>query len=757
MQAALSATPDAVWVCAALNDRERTLARQAPRRPAVASCRAGRRRAARATSTCACCRSTRRPSATPTTASPTRRCGSCCTCCYDLPTQPVFDAAWRRQWAAYVRYNQAFADAHRRRGGADGATVMVQDYHLFLAAADAARRCVRTCGSATSPTRRGCRPDYFTMLPDDVGYAIVDGMLGADVIGFHTAAVGRPVRATTAEAVCRREARTACRCSRSAPTPDELRKLAQPARRRQRAAGARATSVGDRLVIGRVDRTELSKNVYRGLLAYRELLRTPPRVARPGRARGVQQPLARGPARLPRVHRVASSGWPPRSTTSSAPTTGRRWCSRSHDDYPAALAALRRSDVVFVELGARRHEPGRPRGPGAVRARPGGRASRARPARPRCSATTRSSSTRSTSRRRAEALHAALSHRPARSGRARAERMRAAAVRLPPAEWFQAQLDALPLSRSSERRQQARPRRRGSATLSVGGVGRARRPRVERTATPEGGAALRSRSCRDVRRRRGGRRGRRRGTAPPARSPASRSQGAGLVVARQAQLEDVRGRGAPRGRARRPARRPARAAARARRPDRRPAGRARPATAACPRSTPPGRRRCGEHGRQPVAAAARSVAAVSGGLERAVVPGLDAVHARRPRPGHLGAARRGARTVSASRPVITATWAPRRPARPARRPRPSTGRDCSGSGTSGASVPSKSSGDQGVGHDGRAAPSTISVGASHCGCAHTSPHPARCRGSPAGSADHSHGESRDTPCRTAPSVVGWAV
>src|SRR4051794_41326139 len=30
MQAALSATPEAVWVCAAMNERERSLARQAP-------------------------------------------------------------------------------------------------------------------------------------------------------------------------------------------------------------------------------------------------------------------------------------------------------------------------------------------------------------------------------------------------------------------------------------------------------------------------------------------------------------------------------------------------------------------------------------------------------------------------------------------------------------------------------------------------------------------------------------------------------
>ena len=43
-------------------------------------------------------------------------------------------------------------------------------------------------------------------------------------------------------------------------------------------AGA-AGGGGDRKVIGRVDRTELSKNVFRGLLAYRELLRTHARVA----------------------------------------------------------------------------------------------------------------------------------------------------------------------------------------------------------------------------------------------------------------------------------------------------------------------------------------------------------------------------------------------------------------------------------------------------------------------------------------------
>ena len=43
------------------------------------------------------------------------------------------------------------------------------------------------------------------------------------------------------------------------------------------------------------------------------------------------------------------------------------------DDYPAALAVLRRSDVLFDQLGARRDEPRRARGPGHLRTSSGGR------------------------------------------------------------------------------------------------------------------------------------------------------------------------------------------------------------------------------------------------------------------------------------------------------------------------------------------------------------------------------------------------
>ena len=55
MQAALAATPDAVWICAALNDRERSLARRALS-GRLRRCRKSPMRS-RASSTSGCCRS----------------------------------------------------------------------------------------------------------------------------------------------------------------------------------------------------------------------------------------------------------------------------------------------------------------------------------------------------------------------------------------------------------------------------------------------------------------------------------------------------------------------------------------------------------------------------------------------------------------------------------------------------------------------------------------------------------------------------
>src|SRR4051794_30033848 len=101
---------------------------------------------------------------------------------FDTPRQPVFDARWSRYWDAYVDYNASFADALAEEA-ADGARVLVQDYHLFLVPALLrARRPDLRIGHFTHTP--WAEPSYFSVLPDAIGTTILEGMLGADSVGF---------------------------------------------------------------------------------------------------------------------------------------------------------------------------------------------------------------------------------------------------------------------------------------------------------------------------------------------------------------------------------------------------------------------------------------------------------------------------------------------------------------------------------------------------------------------------------------------
>ena len=86
---------------------------------------------------------------------------------------------------------------------------------------------------------------------------------------------------------------------------------------------ALAEAAGGRKLIVRIDRTELSKNIVRGLAAYRELLATRPEWH--GRVMHVAFAYPPGttcPSTASTPPRC--SGWPGRSPTSSAPRTGTR-------------------------------------------------------------------------------------------------------------------------------------------------------------------------------------------------------------------------------------------------------------------------------------------------------------------------------------------------------------------------------------------------------------------------------------------------
>ncbi|MDQ6849140.1 MAG: trehalose-6-phosphate synthase [Actinomycetota bacterium] len=433
MQAALSAAPDAVWVCAAMNERERVLARQATsgrlsELPQVADALHGDFDVRMLPIDAPTFRSAYNGVANSTLWFVLHQ-------LYDLPKQPNFDTSWRRQWTAYVRFNESFATALADEA-AQGATVMVQDYHLFLVP--------RMLRELRPDVRIGIfthtpwvPPDYFAMLPDDVGRAIVDGMLGADVVGFHTERWAQLFR-DTAQAVLEQQP-SGVQVFPLGTDEAELHKLG--ARRDvDSALRVLGAEMGDRLVIGRVDRTELSKNVWRGLLAYRELLRT-----RPEWRGRVVHAIYNNPSRedLPAyreytasIERLASEIDDEFGTADWAPVF-----LEITDEYPLALALLRRTDVIFVNSvrdgmnlvvleGLVLSE----REPAVVVSRDTGAAEvlgdDALIVNPFDITAT------------ADALHQAMTM-PAEERAERAARMRDAAVRLPPTQWFRAQLDAL--------------------------------------------------------------------------------------------------------------------------------------------------------------------------------------------------------------------------------------------------------------------------------------------------------------------------
>ncbi|MHB8342296.1 MAG: alpha,alpha-trehalose-phosphate synthase (UDP-forming), partial [Mycobacteriales bacterium] len=272
---------------------------------------------------------------------------------YATPLAPSFDAAFRREWAAYQSYNAAFAEALAAEA-APGARVLVQDYHLTLVPAmlRARRPDVAIAHFTHTPW---APPDYFALLPDEVAAELCAGILGADHSGFLS---GR--WAASFKQCCKRVLGASCdedlvthagRATRVAVHAlgvdgAGLRERASQPDVTARLAGLRAGLAGRRLLL-RVDRTELSKNIVRGLAAYRELLHRYPewreRVVHLAFAYPSRHDLPEYREYTAAVLRMATEindefatdGWVPVRLEVS-------------DDYPRSLAAMRLADVLVV-------------------------------------------------------------------------------------------------------------------------------------------------------------------------------------------------------------------------------------------------------------------------------------------------------------------------------------------------------------------------------------------------------------------------
>jgi trehalose 6-phosphate synthase len=260
---------------------------------------------------------------------------------WDLPRRPRFDRHWWSAWERFRAVNAQFAAA-AAEAAAPGATVLVHDYQLALVPEMlAARRPdVRTAAFVHTPW---CSPGELATLPDVVASELLAGLAGGGACGFHSARW-----AEAFEACCReRLGRTPVTFVSPAATDiDDLRLVAASPECEQALTQLNA-DIGDRRLIVRVDRIELSKNVLRGFWAFDELLESRPdlrgqvvfaAMVYPSRL-GLAEYLAYGQEVIALAEQINSKwsvpGWKPILLD-------------PQDNHPKSVAALRRSDVLLV-------------------------------------------------------------------------------------------------------------------------------------------------------------------------------------------------------------------------------------------------------------------------------------------------------------------------------------------------------------------------------------------------------------------------
>ena len=209
---------------------------------------------------------------------------------YDLTSAPNIS---RREIAAfesgYAAVNRHFAEivADEVESAGGGAIVMVHDYHFYLLPAEVRARCpgVVLHHFVHIPWPD---PDSWRVLPPAMRNALFRGLLGNDVVGFHTERYARnfllgcqellslPVDLSAMEVVVDGRVVRA-RWYPISIDPETFETMAESTavRDQERELTARRR---DHLLL-RVDRTDPSKNIVRGFLAYDILLQDHPELA----------------------------------------------------------------------------------------------------------------------------------------------------------------------------------------------------------------------------------------------------------------------------------------------------------------------------------------------------------------------------------------------------------------------------------------------------------------------------------------------
>ncbi len=252
-----------------------------------------------------------------------------------------FHTAWRDGYAAVnARFAAAVLEELERN---PGAAVYFHDYHLYLAP-----RLVR----AGAPSARLLhfvhipwpQPDYWHVLPEPMRYAVHDGLLANDVVGFHTDR-WRQNFLDSVRDIVGGDAQTRTITAPISVDTTEFEELAAS----EAVLGAERDLVASRpeKLVLRVDRTDPSKNIVRGFRAFELYLGAHPemhrRVGMLALLDPSRQDIPEYAEYLGEIHREArrvndafqQDGWTPIDL-------------RIADDFPLSVAAYKQFDVLFV-------------------------------------------------------------------------------------------------------------------------------------------------------------------------------------------------------------------------------------------------------------------------------------------------------------------------------------------------------------------------------------------------------------------------
>ncbi|EFC84359.1 alpha,alpha-trehalose-phosphate synthase [Frankia sp. R43] len=190
--------------------------------------------------------------------------------------------AFERGYAAVNRaYADAVADEVQSRGGK--ALVLLQDYHFYLVAEHVREQCpdVVLTHFVHIPWPG---PDEWRVLPGDIRERLLRGLLGSDVVGFHTRRYARNFVLCAGELLGlpinldELTVQVNDRTVRARYYPISVDPAALDATLASEEVAAHVAMLryvfldDDRQLVLRVDRTDPSKNVVRGFLAFGTLL-----------------------------------------------------------------------------------------------------------------------------------------------------------------------------------------------------------------------------------------------------------------------------------------------------------------------------------------------------------------------------------------------------------------------------------------------------------------------------------------------------